>query len=36
MTDSIKADILYFKTLPYEEIFRLFNDFEKHGSGAFR
>ena len=28
MTDSIKADILYFKTLPYEEVFRLFNDFE--------
>lgn len=28
MTDSIKADVLYFKTLPYEEIFRLFNDFE--------
>ena len=36
MTDSIKADVLYFKTLPYEEIFRLFNDFEKCGSGAFR
>lgn len=29
MTDSIKADVLYFKTLQYEEIFRLFNDFEK-------
>lgn len=28
MTDSIKADVLYFKTLPYEEVFRLFNDFE--------
>ncbi len=28
MTDSIKADVLYFKTLQYEEIFRLFNDFE--------
>ena len=28
MTDSIKADVLYFKTLPYEEIFKLFNDFE--------
>jgi len=28
MTDSIKADILYFKTLTYEEIFRLFNNFK--------
>lgn len=28
MKDSIKADVLYFKTLQYEEIFRLFNDFE--------
>ena len=28
MTDSIKADVLYFKTLQYEEIFRIFNDFE--------
>lgn len=28
MTDSIKADVLYFKTFPYEEVFRLFNDFE--------
>lgn len=28
MTDSIKADVLYFKTLQYEEIFRLFNNFE--------
>lgn len=28
MTDSIKADVLYFKTLQYEELFRLFNDFE--------
>ena len=28
MIDSIKADVLYFKTLQYEEIFRLFNDFE--------
>ena len=28
MTDSIKVDVLYFKTLQYEEIFRLFNDFE--------
>ena len=28
MTDSIKADVLYFKTLQYEEILRLFNDFE--------
>ena len=28
MTDSIKADVLYFKTLQYEEIFRFFNDFE--------
>ena len=28
MTDSIKADVLYFKTLQYEGIFRLFNDFE--------
>lgn len=26
MTDSIKADVLYFKTLPYEEIFRLFKE----------
>lgn len=30
MTDSIKADVLYFKTLQYEEIFRLFNDFENN------
>lgn len=28
MNDSIKVDVLYFKTLQYEEIFRLFNDFE--------
>lgn len=28
MNDSIKADVLYFKTLSYDEIFRLFNDFE--------
>lgn len=28
MNDSIKADVLYFKTLQYEEIFRLFNDFK--------
>ena len=28
MNDSIKADVLYFKTLQYEEIFKLFNDFE--------
>lgn len=28
MTDSIKADIMCLKTLPYEEVFRLFNDFE--------
>lgn len=28
MTDSIKGDILYFKTLPYEEIFRFFNNLD--------
>lgn len=28
MNDSIKADVLYFKTLSYDEIFRIFNDFE--------
>lgn len=28
MNDSIKADVLYFKTLSYDEVFRLFNDFE--------
>lgn len=28
MNDSIKADVLYFKTLSYDEIFRIFNDFK--------
>lgn len=28
MNDSIKADVLYFKTLSYDEISRIFNDFE--------
>lgn len=28
MTDSIKGDILYFKTLPYEEVFRFLNNFD--------
>lgn len=27
MNDSIKADVLYFKTLSYDEIFRIFNDY---------
>lgn len=26
MTPNTKSDLLYFKTLSYEEIFRLFND----------
>lgn len=36
MTDSIKADVLYFKTLQYEEIFRLFNDFENMEKEPFK